>query len=334
VAAKLDVLVTRAIPETGLALLRSAPEIGRLDVSPHDRPLSREELIELARDRDGIVALLTDRIDGPLLDAAGPRLKVVANFAVGYDNVDVPAATARGVLITNTPGALTEATADLTFALLLAAARRVVEADRAVREGRFRSWGPLDWLGADVHGRTLGVVGAGRIGEAVARRARGFDMRILYVERGRKVALDKLGARAVDLETLLRESDFVSLHLPLSRETRHLIDARALARMKPSAVLVNTARGAIVDEAALVAALRERRIAAAGLDVYEDEPALAPGLAALDNVVLAPHMASATHGARGRMAALAAQGCLSALRGERPAHLVNPEAWPGRARTG
>jgi glyoxylate reductase len=248
-------------------------------------------------------------------------------MAVGFNNIDVATATRLGILITNTPGVLTEATADLTWALLLGVARRVAEGDHEMRAGRFSGWGPLYMLGGDVTGQTLGLIGPGRIATAVARRASGFAMRLLYHGRHASPDLDALGGRFVPLDRLLAESDFVSLHVPLSTETRHLIDANALARMKPTAYLINTARGPVVDEAALVEALRAGRIAGAGLDVYEDEPLMAQGLADSPNTVLLPHLGSATHQTRAAMSRIAAENLVAVLRGARPPNLVNAEAW-------
>jgi glyoxylate reductase len=260
--------------------------------------------------------------------AAGTRLRVVANMAVGYDNVDVPAATARGILVTNTPGVLTETTADMAWALLLAAARRVAEGDRLTRTGGWKAWHPSFLLGRDVHGATLGIVGLGQIGLAVARRARGFDMRLLYHSRTRRPeAESELGLGFVELEQLLKESDFVSLHVFLSPQTRHLIGERELALMKPTAVLVNTTRGPVVDQRALYRALKEGRIAAAGLDVAEEEPVpLDDPLLTLDNVTITPHVGSASVATRGKMAAMAVENVLAALRGEQPPNCVNPQA--------
>lgn len=321
-----SVYVTRALPEAGLAPLREAKDV-RLEVSPHDRPLTRAELVAALRDRDGAIVLLMDRVDRELL-AVCPRLRAVACYSVGTDNVDLDAARAAGVAVTNTPDVLTDATADMSFALLLACARRIVEGDALTRAGRFPGWSPTFHLGLDVTGRTLGVLGAGRIGQAVARRARGFSMRVLYASRTAKHALDDSGAERVSKERLLAESDFVSVHLALNAETRHAIDEAALRLMKKTAVLVNTARGPVVDERALVRALREGWIAGAGLDVFEDEPALAPGLADLPSVVLAPHTGSATVGTRTAMARLAATGVLALLRGERPPNWVAGSAAP------
>lgn len=318
------VYVTRPIPEAGLALLRQECEV---TVFPEeDRIPSREELIEGVRGKDALLCLLTDEITAEVMDAA-PNLKVISNYAVGYNNIDVAAATARGIVVTNTPGVLTETTADFAWALLMAVARRVVEADRYTRAGKFRGWGPLLFLGSDVYGKRLGIVGMGRIGQAIARRALGFDMEVLYHNR-RPVdpAVEKqLRAKYVSLDELLSQSDYVVLTVPLTPETRHLIGARELSLMKPTAYLINPARGPVVDEKALVEALKNRVIAGAALDVYEEEPKLTPGLAELDNVVLAPHIASATIETRTKMAIMAAENILAVLRNQRPKYVVNPE---------
>lgn len=324
------VCVTRRIPQAGLDLLREA--FAEVTVSPHDRPLTPAELRDMIAGADGVLATLADTIDATALDAAGPALRVIANFAVGYNNIDLQTATARGIAVTNTPGVLTDATADLAWALLLAVARRIVEADAHFRTGRWTGWGPLQFLGADVAGRTIGIVGGGRIGSAVARRARGFDMSILYNSRRACDQIDALGGRRVELEALLAASDFVSLHVPLTAETRHMIGAAQLARMKPTAILVNTSRGPVVDEAALVETLRAGRIGGAGLDVYEREPQPAAGLVELANVVVLPHIGSGTRETRTRMSTMAARSILDVLAGHRPAHLVNPQAWPGEDR--
>ncbi len=324
-----QVWITRTIPEEGIELLRQHCTV-HLRAS---RTIpSREELIAGIRDHDAVLCLLTERIDREVIDAAGPRLKVISNMAVGFDNIDVAYATQQGIVVTNTPGVLTETTADLAWALLMAAARRIVEADRFTRAGKFDGWDPMLLLGWDVHGKTLGIVGFGRIGRAVARRARGFHMRVLYydVQRADPEVEHELQATYVDLDTLLRESDFISLHTPLTPQTRHLIDADALARMKPTAILVNTSRGPVVDEQALVDALRNRRIAYAALDVFEHEPQLTPGLAELDNVVLAPHIGSGSLETRSRMARIAAENILAVMRGERPPFMVNPDVWSHR----
>jgi glyoxylate reductase len=317
------VYVSRPLPEPGSApLLAAGFEVVRQEA---DRPATRAELLAGVAGATGLLAMLTDRIDGELLDAA-PDLRVVANLAVGFDNLDVAAATERGVVVTNTPGVLTDATADLAFTLLLAAARRVGEAERLVRSGRWTVWGPTQLLGRAVAGQVLGIVGMGAIGGAVARRARGFGMSVLYFNRHPDPAGEaETGARLVGLDELLATADFVSLHAPLNDESRHLIDAAALGRMKPTAVLVNTARGPLVDEVALVEALRSGTIAAAGLDVYADEPRLAPGLAELENVVVLPHIGSATTAARAAMVELACANIVAVLRGDPPPTPLNPE---------
>lgn len=319
-----NVYVTREIPRPGLDILADA--CSQVEVNPHDRVLTPGELLDAVRGRDAVLCLLTDTIDAAVLDAA-KGCRIFANYAVGYNNIDVAAATARRIAVTNTPGVLTDATADLTWALLFAAARRILEGDRYTRAGKFTGWSPMLLLGGDISGRTLGIIGAGRIGTAVALRSRGFRMRVLYHDKAQNEALEQaVGAERVDLDTLLRESDFVSVHVNLDSATHHLIGARELGLMKPSACLINTSRGPVVDEAALVEALRTRRIAGAGLDVFENEPALAPGLAELDNAVIPPHLGSATVGTRTRMATLAAANAVAMLRGERPPNLVNPEA--------
>lgn len=294
----MKIFVTRTLPGDALERLAARPDV-ELVVSPHDRPLTRAELRQGLAAAEVAVTQLVDRLDAELLDAA-PGLKLVCNYAVGVNNVDLEAARARGVAVCNTPDVLTAASADLTWALLLAVARRIVEGDRMVREGRFRGWAPQLLLGSAVAGRTLGVVGLGRIGAAVARRAAGFDMRVLYSSRTPKdVAWEQ-----VSLERLLGESDFVCLHPPLTPETHHLLDAERLRLMKPSAYLINLSRGPVVDEQALIDALRAGTIAGAALDVFEREPELTPGLAELENVVLAPHLGSATTEARHAMAEL------------------------------
>ncbi len=308
------ILVTREIPEAGLRLLDD------FDVTVlHERPPTRDELLEALSGASGVLATATEKMDGEAMDAAGDGLRVIANMAVGYDNIDVGAATERGVIVTNTPGVLDETTADVAFMLVLAAARRLGEGERLLRAGKWEWWGPKQLRGLDVWGKTLGIVGMGRIGRAVARRGKGFGMEILYHNRSRnEEAEEELGAQYVGLEDLLRESDFVSIHTPLTDETRHLIGERELDLMAETAVLVNTSRGPVVDEAALAQALREGRIFAAGLDVYEGEPEVHPGLLELENVVLAPHIGSATVETRDRMATLAAENLAAVLRGEQP----------------
>lgn len=321
------VFVTRPIPDEGLDPVRKAVE---LDLWDGELPPARDELLRRVRGIDGLLCLLTERVDAELLDAAGPQLRVVSNMAVGFDNLDLAELTRRRIPAGNTPGVLTETTADLAFALAMAAARRIPEGVDHVRNGRWTSWGPMLLLGVDVHGATLGIVGFGRIGREMARRGRGFGMRILYhdVHPAEPEVEAELGARRVELEELLRESDFVTLHVNLTDETRHLIDADALASMRPDAVLVNTSRGPVVDHDALVDALRERRIFAAALDVTDPEPLPADHpLVGLDNCIVVPHIASASRATRGRMAAMAAENLLAGLRGERLPNCVNPDVY-------
>jgi len=321
------VLVTRVIPDAGLDRVREACEV---DLWEDELPPSREELLARVKGVDGLLSLLTDRVDDELLDAAGTQLKVVSNFAVGFDNIDVPALTRRKVPAGNTPGVLTETTADLAFALLMAAARRIPESVDYVRAGSWKTWGPMLLMGVDVHGATLGIVGFGRIGREMARRGRGFGMRILYhdVQPASPEDEAELGARRVEMAELLRESDFVTLHVNLTDETHHLIDADALRAMKPSAVLVNTSRGPVVDPEALERALRDGEIFAAGLDVTDPEPLPADHpLVALPNCVVVPHIASASRVTRDRMAEMAAANLLAGLRGERLPTPINPEVY-------
>jgi glyoxylate reductase len=308
-------VVTGRVPAPALELLRAAGEVAATD---HEGPLPRQRLLELVAGADAILTLLHDRVDAELLDAAGPRLRCVANVAVGHDNVDLGAAAKRGVLVANTPGVLDDATADLTLALILAAARRLGEGERLLRSGRPWRWGMDFMLGQDLRGKLLGIVGLGAIGSKVAERARAFGMEIAYASRtpADPAAVAALGAERLDLDELLARADVVSLHCPLTPQTRHLIGAAQLRAMKPTALLVNAARGPVVDEEALVEALREKRIAAAGLDVYEHEPRLHPGLLGLENVVLAPHLGSATVETRRAMAELAARNAIAAIRGE------------------
>jgi len=324
------VFVARLIPEDGLAPIR---EVCDARIWDGDLPPARDELLHAIERCDGVLTLLTDRVDDEFLDRAGPGLKVVSNYAVGFDNVDVPACTARGVAVGNTPGVLTETTADLAFALLMAAARRVAEGDRYVRADRWKTWGPLLLLGPDVHGGTIGIVGFGRIGQAVARRARGFGMRILYHDLSRvDLAIEaELGATFLPLEKLLPASDFVSLHVNLSDQTRGLINAERLAWMKPTAVLVNTSRGPVVDQVALHRALRDGVIGAAALDVTDPEPMAGDDpLLSLENCLVVPHIASASRATRGKMAEMAAANLLAGVRGERLPTPVNPEVYGPR----
>lgn len=316
------VLVTRKIPDIGIAMLREAGH--EVDAWAKDDAIPRRELLKRAKGAHGILSLLTDRIDAEVLEAAGPQLKIVANYAVGYDNLDLAALKARGVKAANTPGILTAAVAEHAFALMMACAKRIPEADRFVRAGRYKGWEPELLLGMELSGKTLGVIGTGRIGAQVVQRAvRGMNMKALYHDVRRNEALERdYGAEFAEAEEVLRRADIVSLHVPLLPSTRHLIDAARLGMMKRTAILINTARGPVVDEKALVGALKAGRIAYAGLDVYEDEPKLAPGLIDLPNVVLTPHTASATIETRTEMAKLAAGAVVEVLAGREPANLI------------
>jgi glyoxylate reductase len=317
------ILVTGHLPEVIKAELEKA---FLLDANTEDKPFDRQKLLHAIEDKDGLISMITDNIDEGVLDRAS-RLKMIAHFGVGYNNIDVKAATTRGIAVSNTPGVLTDATAELAFALILAVARRLVESDRATREGRFRYWAPMLFLGREVTGKTLGIIGLGEIGKAVARIAKGFKMRILYNNRSR---IDASGEKELmveyaDLQKLLVESDFVSLHVPLTGGTRHLIGKEEFSIMKPTAYLINTSRGPVVDEQALLEALLNRKISGAGLDVYENEPALTPGLTELTNVVLLPHTGSGTLETRIKMASMAAENLIAGLSGRIPPNLVNPE---------
>lgn len=318
---KPKVYVTRQVVEEGIALLREECEV---KVWGGDLPVPRDVLMEKVRGIDGLYCLLTERVDVALLDAA-PRLRVVSNMAVGYNNIDVEACSARGIPVGNTPGVLTDTTADLAFALLMAAARRIVEGADYVRAGRWKTWGPTLLMGQDVHGATLGIVGMGRIGQAVARRARGFGMRVLYYDAYVPDVDPALRATSVDLDTLLTESDFISLHVPLTEETHHFIGEGELRQCKPTAVLVNTSRGGVVDPDALRTALAEGQIAYAALDVTEPEPLPADHpLLSLPNCVVVPHIGSASVVTRTKMALMAAENLLAGLRGEPLPNCVNP----------
>jgi lactate dehydrogenase-like 2-hydroxyacid dehydrogenase len=324
---KRSVYVTRLIPEENLDALRAEFDV---EVNREDRALSPAELKEKVRGRSAVVSLLTDNITAEVLDAAGPQCRIVANYAVGFNNFDLAAATERKVILTNTPGVLDDATATHTFTLLLAVARRIAEADKFVRGGQWRGWAPMFFVGLDVDHRTLGIAGLGRIGKNVARKARGFDMRIIYSDVRRDAAFEaESGAEFVDKDTLVREADFLTLHVPLMPETRHYIGAAELKAMKRTAVLVNASRGPVVDEKALVVALRERWIFGAGLDVFENEPALEPGLIELDNVIVVPHIASATPATRIEMGKIVVANISKVLNGLPPETCVNPEVLRG-----
>jgi glyoxylate reductase len=321
-----DVLVTRPIMDGPLVRLRE-----RCDVTVHENEfgIPREELLQVVRGRDAIITMLTEQVDAELLAAAGPQLKIVANHAVGFDNVNLADCTAAGVLATNTPDVLTETTADTAFALLMAAARRVGEGERFLRSGRPWIWGPLMMLGQDVHHKTIGIVGFGRIGQAVARRAKGFGMRVVYADAVQLPPEVEDGATRMGVDELLEQADFVSVHTNLTEETRHLFGHEEFKRMKPTAVLVNTSRGPVVDEAALADALEAGELFAAGLDVFEHEPDVHPRLLKLENVVVIPHLGSATVDTRDAMGHLAVDNVFAALDGTEPPTLLNPEAFTG-----
>jgi glyoxylate reductase len=324
------IVVTRRIPEPAVELLREAGDVW---VSPDDRPLETNELHDAVKGADIAVTLLHDKVDDAFLDAAGDQLRAVCNVAVGFDNIDVPAATKRGVLITNTPAVLTEATADLAMTLILAVTRRIGEGERLLRAREPWSWHMFMLLGMGLQDKTLGVVGMGAIGQSLARRAKAFGMDIVYSDaRPASEEVEReLGAKRVEIDELLRTADVVSIHAPLMDETRHLINAESLGQMKETAYLVNSARGPIVDEAALVDALKAGKIAGAGLDVFENEPDVHPGLLELDNVVILPHLGSATIETRTAMGVLAAKNAIAVLKGEQPPTPVNPEVLEGAA---
>ena len=322
---KPKVYITRRIAQPALDMIASEAD---MEMWPEELPPPYELLLDKVRNVDGLLPLLTDKIDAALMEAA-PKLKVISNLAVGYDNIDIPEATKRHIVVGNTPGVLTETTADLAFALLMAAARRVVEGDRFTRRGLWKTWGPMIMLGQDIHHATLGVVGLGRIGKEVARRAKGFDMKVLYYDPIRRSEVEEqLGVEYIpELSTLLSQSDFVSLHLPLCRETHHLIGVPQLAMMKPTAILVNTSRGPIIDQKALYEALKSRQIFAAAVDVTEVEP-ISPEdpLLTLENIIIVPHIASASFATRTKMATMAAANLIAGLNGQIPPNCVNPEA--------
>jgi glyoxylate reductase len=324
----MKVYVTRPVFDDAIDRLRRDVDV---EANPEDRILSKQELIEKLRDKDGALTLLTDTVDLDVLQSA-PKLKVIANFAVGFNNVSIDSATKLGIAVTNTPGVLTETTADFAWTLLMAAARRVVEGDKFARAGKFKAWGPKMFLGHDVYGKTLGLVGLGRIGQAVARRAAGFNMRVVFYDSEPipEQVIKDLGVTRLPLDELLRISDFISLHVPLFPETHHLLNDRTFAVMKPNCIVINTSRGPVVDEKALARAVRDRKIAGAGLDVFEREPEIEPELLAMENVVLAPHIASASDETREKMCMIAADNLLAVLKGQRPPNLLNPEVWDNR----
>jgi len=318
----MKIFVTRKIPEPGLDLLRKNHEI---EVFPHDRVPTKGEIIKGLKGKDGLLCLLSDPIDEEVINSE-PNLKMIAIYAVGYDNIDLNAATKRKIPVSNTPGVLTDATSEMAWALLFSVARRIVEADKFTRDGKFKGWGPMLMIGQDVANKTLGIIGAGRIGTAVAMKSKGFDMKVLYVSSHLNKTLEQeLNAKKVGLHELLKESDFISLHVPLTEETHHLISEKELRMMKNTAILINTSRGPVVDEKALAKALREKWIFGAGLDVYEHEPKITEELKKLDNVVLQPHSASATVDSRTKMAIMAAENMIIGLKGKVPPNCVNKD---------
>jgi len=320
----MKIFVTRKIPDPGLDLLRKEY---KLDINPYDRPLSKDEITKGLKGKDGLLCLLTDQIDKEVIYSE-PRLKTIANYAVGYDNVDIKAATERGIPVSNTPKVLTETTAEMTWALLLSVARRIVEGDTYTRNGKFKGWAPMLMLGQDITNKTLGIIGAGRIGTAVALKSKGFNMKVLYYNSRHNEILDReLGAQKVEFLDLLKKSDFISLHVPLNDSTYHMISEKELKMMEKTSVLINTSRGSVVDEQALVKALKEKWIFGVGLDVYEHEPRISEELSKLDNVILQPHSASATYETRTKMAIMAAENMIAGLKGEIPPNCVNKEVF-------
>ncbi len=320
---KKKVYITRRIPDEVIELLE---EYFQVEINPQDRVLTKDELLEKVVGMDAVLCLITDNIDSEVLEAAGDKCKIFANYGVGFNNIDITSATERGIIITNTPGVLDDATADLAWALLMAVSRRIVPADKFTRNGAFQSWDPMMFLGRDITGKTLGLIGAGRIGFNFAKKAKGFDMKILYTGLRHNYKIeDELGAIYVDKETLLKEADFVSLHVPLVPSTTHYLSEREFSIMKKTSVIVNTSRGPVIDEKALVKALKQGEIWGAGLDVYEHEPELEPELLDMYNVVIVPHIASATMETRRNMGLIAANNIIKVLMGEKPDTCVNEE---------
>src|SRR3990172_5422140 len=324
------ILVTRKIPGDHVEKLKAQGH--EVEISEFDRALSAEELLEKVAGKDAILSLLTDKIGGDLMDAAGPQLKLISNYAVGFDNIDVSAATDRQISVANTPcEEVNEAVAEHTWALILALSRRIVEADEATRRGGYKGWEPDIFLGRNLIGKTLGIIGLGRIGGMVARRAKGYNMTVLYNKRSPDPEAEKeLGVTFSSLDELLAKSDFVSLHVPLSDETRHMMNKDSFAKMKQGSFLINTARGAIVDEHDLVEALKSGHLAGAGLDVYDNEPNIGPELLVMPNTITTPHIASATYAARNRMGTLAVEALIDGFSGKKPLNLVNEEIWETR----
>lgn len=323
----MKIFITREIPKPGIDLLKKEFTV---EMNPHDRVLRKEEIIKGVKGKDGLLCLLTDPIDKDVI-AAEPRLKMIASYAVGYDNIDVAAATELGIPVSNTPGVLTQTTAELAWALLFSVSRRIVEGDTFTREGQFNGWAPMLLLGQDISQKTLGVVGTGRIGTAFALKSKGFDMKVLYTDEQKNEQLEReLDAKQVPLPTLLKESDFISLHVPLTKATFHLIDEKELKSMKKTAVLINTSRGPIIRETALIKALKEHWIFGAGLDVYEKEPVISEELKSLKNVILQPHTGSGTFETRSKMALMAAENLLIGIKGGVPPNCINKEVFQKR----
>lgn len=314
----MKVFITYKIPESGINLLKEKFDV---DVYEGERFLTKQEMMERLKDADAVVTQLRDPVDKEFIDA-GKKLKIIANYAVGFNNIDVEYAKQKGIYVTNTPDVLTEATADIAWALILAVARKIIPADKFTREGKFEGWKPNLFLGYEIYGKTLGIIGMGRIGKAVARRAMGFGMKIIYHNRKRVEDDYKYNAKYVDLETLLKESDYISINAPLTNETYHLLNKERLSLLKKNAILVNTARGPIIDEKALYELLKDGKIAGAGFDVYENEPEITKGLEKLDNVVLLPHIGSATYETREKMSIMVAENIIDALEGKIPRNLV------------
>ena len=320
----MKVYVTRAIPDAGIQHLKHHCTV---DISPNDRTITKQELLQNIKDKDGLLCLLTDPIDHEILTAE-PKLKAIANYAVGYDNIDITTATKLGIPVSNTPGVLTDTTAELAWALVFSVTRRILEADTFTRNGHFRGWEPLLMLGRDVTKKTLGIIGAGRIGTAMALKSRGFNMNVLYYSTQQNTILENtLNATKVSLDTLIKTADIISIHLPYTKETHHLIGEHELHIMKETTVLINTARGPIIKEQALLKALQNKWIFGAGLDVYEQEPIINPALLKQKNVVLLPHIGSATHETRSNMAIMAAKNLLTGMQGRQPPNCVNSEIY-------
>jgi len=318
----MKIFVTRKIPKPGLELLRKHHEI---EINPHNRVLTKTEIINGLKDKDGLLCLLTDPIDKEVIESE-PKLKMIASYAVGYDNIDIKTATNLGIPVSNTPGVLTDATAEMAWALLFSVSRRIVEGDNFTRKGKFNGWDPMLLHGQDISGRTLGIIGAGRIGTAMALRSKGFNMDVLYVGTKKNKSLEKeLNAKKVELDFLLKKSDFITLHIPLNNHTYHLIDEKKLKIMKKTAVLINTSRGPVIDEKALIKSLKNNWIFGAGLDVYENEPKIPKELIELENVILQPHSASATTSSRTNMAVIAAKNMIAGLKGKKPPNCINME---------